>query len=95
MIAIKHSLASSKDKKPTINSSEFEQHNITLAPIITCYYQLQNNMIAVIEYKQSRNGKTYYGNKQLPIGFNTPKIGQPVTINITKIETKDELRNRI
>ena len=92
---IKHTLASKKDKKCTILSSEMQKILSNLPEEIALFYI---NYGFVVNYHKSRDGKTYYANDQLGSFADMPEVGQPVyhdvflhpsTLKVTKSD--DEL----
>jgi NTP pyrophosphatase (non-canonical NTP hydrolase) len=72
---IKHTLASKKDKKCTILSSEMQKILKDLPEEIALFYI---NYGFVVNYHKSRDGKTYYANNQLGSFADMPEVGQPV-----------------
>lgn len=83
MKPLKHTLASTKDRKPTIVKGEMERFLgndflFRTDDSIKIYYPEYRS---VIEFKSSRNGATWYGQQELPADAPRPKVGSPVEIN--------------
>lgn len=73
---IKHTLASITDKKPTISNTEMSKiANVNELETIAIFYKELN---LDMEYKKSRNGKTWYCKLVPNKKFKMPKVGQPV-----------------
>lgn len=73
---IRLTLASKKDKKPTLNASEL---NVSSNEILVVLSDGKS-----IVFHKSRNNKTYYADswhKDLPM----PKIGYPIEIEVKKV----------
>lgn len=94
---IKHTLASKKDKKCTILSSEMQKILSNLPDDIALFYI---NYGFVVNYHKSRDGKTYYANDQLGSFADMPEVGQPVyhdvflhpsTFKVTKSDNELDL----
>ena len=86
---VKHTLASAKDKKPTVNHSELNGYITSDTTVIKlCYYDDLTDRTASVVYHKSRNGKTWYANTMLPIWLEKPAIGKPVYLNVGKIVSK-------
>lgn len=83
MKSLKHTLASSRDRKPTIVKGEMERFLgndfiFRTDDSIKIYYPEYRS---VVEYKSSRNGSTWYGQQELPEDAPRPRVGSPVEIN--------------
>ena len=86
---VKHTLASTKDKKPTVNHSELNNFiSLETTVIKLCYYDDLTNRTASVIYHKSRNGKTWYADSTLPIWLEKPYVGKPVYLNVEKIVSK-------
>jgi len=72
---IKHTLASAKDKKATISSSEMSKliGNISDSKILLYYKEINT----YITYHKSRNGQSWYADNRFPKDSYLPKIGLP------------------
>jgi hypothetical protein len=81
---IKHTLASSKDKKPTIRKSELSKltncDNLTSITLSYGSYKLQ--------YNASRGGESFYCTTIPPHKFLMPMIGEPVYHEVILVEDK-------
>lgn len=78
---IKHVLASKKDNKPTILTTELLKLNAnTKNETISLFYE---DFKVVVTYKKSRNGKTWYALTKLPSKAKMPEIGLPVWHNVS------------
>jgi NTP pyrophosphatase (non-canonical NTP hydrolase) len=78
---MKHNLASKTDKKPTISSKEIEKfmgedYIFLLNDELELYYPEFKTMVS---YYPTRDGKTWYGNKTLPI---MPEVGKPLDLEV-------------
>jgi NTP pyrophosphatase (non-canonical NTP hydrolase) len=91
---IKHTLASKKDKKCTILSSEMKIMAHDLPENVKLFY---NNYGFTITYHKSRDGKTYYANEQFSSLAEMPEVGKPIYLEVyleledSPIEIKDDL----
>lgn len=81
---VKHVRVSSKDKKPTIRNSEIEKLVNKDAESILVSYEL-NNELYNIKYNKTRNGKTWYAERELPLSVNSPLVGKPVYIEVKQL----------
>lgn len=81
---LKHVLASHKDRKPTILNTDMQkflgQDGIfQLENKVSLFYPSYS---CVIEYHQTRNGSTWYGDRRLPKYALQPEIGKPVNLDV-------------
>jgi NTP pyrophosphatase (non-canonical NTP hydrolase) len=90
---IKHTLASSKDKKCTITSLQIKHLDPNLPETIQLFYPDYN---LFMRYHKSRNDKTYYADMEFNKIFDMPKIGEPkmheVELVVRKEFTKEQLQ---
>lgn len=80
MIKIKHSLASAKDKKPTI--SKFEMSKLIKNKDqneVTIFYP---DHYESVTYKKTRKGETWYPISNWPNKMHLPIIGLPIYLNV-------------
>jgi NTP pyrophosphatase (non-canonical NTP hydrolase) len=78
---MKHVIASKKDTKPTIMNGEIEKflgqdYIFMIEDQLELFYPEYN---MVIKYIPTRDGKTWYGDKPLPI---MPTVGNPVNCEV-------------
>ena len=83
---LKHVLASAKDRKPTILNTDMEKflgNDIVFLtePHITLFYPSYS---CVVQYHQTRNGSTWYGDRPLPKYALQPQVGQPVQLDVER-----------
>ena len=72
---IKHVLASSKDKKATIQSGEMKKITGDLPDSkVTLFYK---DLDCCITYHKSRNGQSWYADTSFPKSIYLPKVGDP------------------
>ena len=77
---IKHTLASAKDRKPTILNTQLKRLvDTTGKESISLFYPDYSH---VITYAPSRGGLTWYGDKSLPEEAPQPLIGNPVDLEV-------------
>jgi NTP pyrophosphatase (non-canonical NTP hydrolase) len=81
---IKHTLASSKDKKPTIRKSELSKLiNCNHLTSVTLSYGSFN-----LQYNASRGGESFYCATVPPHKFLMPMVGQPVYHEVKVFENR-------
>ena len=83
---VKHVLASSKDRKPTIMNSEIEEFVEEKTNSVLLSYSFGLGSITV-KYNKTRGGKTWYPEEKFPIELRMPKIGEPVLLEVKQIKT--------
>lgn len=87
---IKHTLASIKDKKPTISSSEMSKvFDANKLDSVSLFYSSLNTSL---NFKKSRNGKTWYCQDTPSKKFKMPQVGSPV---LYEIEMKQKTQQSI
>lgn len=90
---IKHTLASSKDKKCTITASQIKYLDANLPDQIQLFYPVYN---LFMRYHKSRNAKTYYADMEFNKIFDMPKVGLPkiheVELVVRKPFTAEQLQ---
>lgn len=78
---IKHVLASSKDKKPTILHSQLSKYVRPDVSSIILHYRLgidKSDPLYGIKFHKSRNGKTWYAESKFPSQLQMPEISKPI-----------------
>ena len=90
---IKHTLASSKDKKCTITASQVKYLDPSLPQTVHLFYPVYN---LFMRYHKSRNSKTYYADMEFNKVFDMPKVGAPkyheVELVVRKPYTAEQLQ---
>lgn len=85
---VKHTLASAKDKKPTISAKDLENFVGKKSEIILLEYPLDDaGLTCSAYYHKTRNGKTFYCKSILPSSFEIPEIGKPKIYDVNFIKT--------
>ena len=82
---IKHTLASSKDKKCTITASQIKFLDPSLPSTVHLFYPVYN---LFMRYHKSRNDKTYYADMEFNKIFEMPKVGKPVDHEVELVVRK-------
>lgn len=82
---IKHTLASSKDKKCTITASQIKFLDPSLPDTVHLFYPVYN---LFMRYHKSRNDKTYYADMEFNRIFDMPKVGKPVEHEVELVVRK-------
>lgn len=80
---IKHVLASAKDKKATIQSTEMNKliGNINSDKVMLYYHEFESS----ITYHRSRNGYSWYADTRFPSDKYLPKVGMPKLFDVDLI----------
>ena len=82
---MKHTLASSKDKKCTITASQIKFLDPSLPTTVHLFYPVYN---LFMRYHKSRNDKTYYADMEFNKIFEMPKVGKPVDHEVELVVRK-------
>ena len=82
---MKHTLASSKDKKCTITASQIKFLDPSLPSTVHLFYPVYN---LFMRYHKSRNDKTYYADMEFNKIFEMPKVGKPVDHEVELVVRK-------
>jgi NTP pyrophosphatase (non-canonical NTP hydrolase) len=90
---IKHTLASAKDKKCTITSSQIKYLDPNLPETVNLFYPEYN---LFMRYHKSRN-KTYYADMEFNKIFEMPKVSEPIVheveLAVRKCFTAEDLQS--
>lgn len=83
---VKHVLASSKDRKPTIPNTEIEEFIDEKVKSVLLSYSFELGTINV-KYNKTRGGRTWYPEEKFPKELQMPKIGEPILLEVKQLKT--------